>query len=177
MRRDMGRPGAGRRILALVGAAALFAAIPGATAAQDTIRLGVVVQAGGPGEAVKKLAEEYMTLHAGTTVEVTDMQYDATREAAVADFTSHGAAYDVVAFDYLWMKEYAEGGFILPLDDMVAAKADAVQLDDFFQPYVEYGKLNDKLYGLPWLGAVYMLYYRTDLLEQANIAVDRKSVV
>ena len=143
----------------------------GTASAQEPITLGVVVQAGGPGEAVKKLAEEYMTLHPEITVNVTDLPYDATRESAVADFTSHTGAYDVVAFDYLWMKEYAQGGFILPLDDKVAAKSDAVQIDDFFQPYIDYGKLDGKLWGLPWLGAVYMLYYRTDLLEQANIKV------
>ncbi len=172
MRRQTGRSWSRWTGLTALGLAAIVAA-PSVSVAQEPIRLGVVVQAGGPGEAVKKLAEEYMTLHPEITVEVTDMQYDATRESAVADFTSHAGAYDVVAFDYLWMKEYALGNFILPLDDMVAAKADAVQEDDFFQPYIEYGKYDGKLYGLPWLGAVYMLYYRKDLLEQAGIDVPK----
>lgn len=165
--RRSGRLSAGAATLS----AMLLLTATGVVSGQEPIHLGVIVQAGGPGDAVKQMAAQYTQLYPHITVDVTDMQYDAVRQSAIADFTSGASAYDVVAFDYLWMKEYALGGFILPLDDLVAAKADAVMLNDFFQPYVEYGTLNESLWGLPWLGAVYMLFYRPSLLEQAGVPV------
>lgn len=122
-------------------------------------------------DAVKQLATQYQQAHPGITVEVTELPYDNTRERALADFTSHKAAYDVVAMDYLWAKEYANGKFIVPLDSFVTKAKETIKLDDFFKSYIDYGTIDGSLYGLPWLGAVYMLYYRTDLLQQNGIAV------
>jgi ABC-type glycerol-3-phosphate transport system substrate-binding protein len=143
----------------------------GSSASNQATHLGVLVQAGGPGDAVKQLATQYEQAYPGTTVEVTELPYDNTRERSLADFTSHKGAYDVVAMDYLWTKEYAKAGFIVPLDDFVAKAKDTIKLDDFFKSYIDYGTIDGKLYGLPWLGAVYMLYYRKDLLAASNTAV------
>lgn len=144
---------------------------PGGSASSQAVHLGVLVQAGGPGDAVKELATQYEQTHSGTTVEVTELPYDNTRERTLADFTSHKGAYDVVAMDYLWTKEYAKAKFIVPLDEFVTKARDTVKLDDFFKSYIDYGTIDGKLYGLPWLGAVYMLYYRKDLLEEHGVAV------
>ena len=161
---------------AATGAASGGPAASGDTASQaasEPITLGVLVQAGGPGDAVKALAPEYTKLHPNVTIDVTELPYDNTRERALADFTSHKAAYDVVGFDYLWVKEYAKSKFLIPLDDLIAKAPDAIKKDDFFKAYLDYGTIDNKLYGLPWLGAVYMLYYRTDLLAQYGIAVPK----
>ena len=145
---------------------------PTGTASSGPITLGVLVQAGGPGDAVKAMAPEYTKTHPNVTVNVTELPYDNTRERALADFTSHKGAFDVVGFDYLWVKEYAKGGFLLPLDDF-AAKATDLQKDDFFKAYLDYATVDGKLYGLPWLAAVYMMYYRKDLLTQYGLQVPK----
>jgi multiple sugar transport system substrate-binding protein len=136
----------------------------------DVTSLSVVAQAGGPGDAVKGLAADYER-ETGIKVDVTLLPYEATRERALADFTRGNASFDVVAFDYLWGKEYADGGFLAPIDNLVDRNAEKVNIDDFFAPYIEYAKQDGKLYGLPWLGAVYMLFYREDLLNQSGLEV------
>jgi multiple sugar transport system substrate-binding protein len=136
----------------------------------DVTSLSVVAQAGGPGDAVKGLAADYER-ETGIKVDVTLLPYEATRERALADFTRGNASFDVVAFDYLWGKEYADGGFLTPIDNLVDRNAEKVNIDDFFAPYIEYAKQDGKLYGLPWLGAVYMLFYREDLLNQSGLEV------
>ena len=144
---------------------------PAATAGGEPVHLGVLVQAGGPGDAVEALAAQYSKDHPDVTVEVSKLPYDNTRERALADFTAHQGAYDVVGFDYLWVKEYAKGGFLIPIDDLIAKAADQVNKDDFFKAYLDYATVDGKLYGLPWLAAVYMLYYRTDLLAKYGLDV------
>ena len=155
-----------------LGLAALFTTAFTSGRAGD-VQLGVVAQAGGPGDALAKLAKQYEATHTGIKVKVTLLQYDNVRERSIADFTSGKAAYDVVAYDYLWLKEYERGRFIVPLDPLIAKAGSSLRKDDFFKPYLTYGTLNGKLYGLPWLGAVYMLYYRRDLLAAKHIAVPK----
>jgi multiple sugar transport system substrate-binding protein len=134
----------------------------------DVTSLSVVAQAGGPGDAVEELADDYEE-ETGVAVDVTLLPYENVRERALTDFTRGSASFDVVAFDYLWGKEYADGGFLVPIDDLVDENADEVDIDDFFASYIEYAKQDDQLYGLPWLGAVYMMFYREDLLEESNL--------
>jgi multiple sugar transport system substrate-binding protein len=160
---------------AVMGLAALAVAGTLGSAAATTQRkatnLKVLAQAGGPGDALVKLAAAYQKQHPDVAIKVTLLPYDSVRERAVADFASGKASYDVVAFDYLWMKEYARAKFITPLNDYVSKGGSRLAMKDFFKSYLDYGTLGGKLYGLPWLGAVYMLYYRTDLLKQAGVKV------
>lgn len=168
MRTLLGRGSRASRLVALGLASVLMASC---SAGGSPVHLGVLVQAGGPGDAVEALAALYSKDHPNVTVEVSKLPYDNTRERALADFTAHQGAYDIVGFDYLWVKEYAKGGFLVPLDDLIAAASDQVQKGDFFKAYLDYATVDGKLYGLPWLAAVYMLYYRTDLLQQYGISV------
>ena len=161
-------------LAAVVGLVALTAGALGSQAAttqRAATNLKVLAQAGGPGTALVKLAALYGKQHPDVSVKVTLLPYDSVRERAIADFASGKASYDVVAFDYLWMKEYARANFITPLDGFVSKSGSKLAVNDFFKSYVDYGTLGGKLYGLPWLGAVYMLYYRTDLLKQAGVKV------
>ena len=162
--------------LALVSAVAVVTTLGGTASAGSTrataTKLNVLAQAGGPGVALTKLAAVYSKQH-GVSVKVTLLPYDSVRERAIADFSSGKAGYDVVGFDYLWMKEYARAGFITSLDDYTKKAGSQLAMNDFYKPYIAAGTWNKKLYGLPWLGAVYMLYYRTDLLKKAGIQVPK----
>jgi multiple sugar transport system substrate-binding protein len=135
----------------------------------QTVR--VIAQAGGPGEALKAAAEEYNKLGRGSTVSVDLFDYDAVRERTVLGFSSGKAGYDVIALDYSWLPEYVQNKYVVGLDDRIKAKADEIKIDDFVGTYNEWATIDGSQYAVPWFGAVYMLYYRTDLLKKAGVEV------
>lgn len=130
----------------------------------------VIAQAGGPGESLSTLAKEYSESHSQKVV-VDLYDYDAVRERTVLGFTSGKDSYDVVGFDLLWLKQYIDAGYLLPLDERIEKDAEQIDPDDFVPAYVRYATYKDVQYAIPWFGAVYMLYYRTDLLAQAGVSV------
>lgn len=155
----------------LVGASGLTACAATSSTSDSTIR--VIAQAGGPGEALKKAAEQYTADHPDSPVQVDLFDYDAVRERTLLGFSSGKDTYDAIGFDYAWMKQYINSGYLLSLNDMAAAQADLIDMADFVPAYVDWATVDGQQYALPWFGAVYMLYYRTDLLEQAGVDVPK----
>jgi multiple sugar transport system substrate-binding protein len=132
----------------------------------------VIAQTGGPGTALKDAADTWNKSHdAKVSVELFD--YDPTRQRTVLSFSSGKNDYDVIGMDYAWMPQYVNSGYLAPLDDMVTKSADSINMGDYIKAYVDWGKLDGKQYALPWFGAVYTLYYRTDLLQQAGVSVPK----
>ncbi|WP_052659394.1 ABC transporter substrate-binding protein [Bacillus alveayuensis] len=75
--------------------------------------------------------------------------------------------------DLFWLSQeyipmYAELGVIAPLDDYVKENS-KVNLDDYFEGPLEVGKVNGKLYGLPWINQPVMLYYNKTLFEKSGV--------
>lgn len=136
---------------------------------QDTIR--VVAQSGGPGEALKAAAAAYTAAGKGK-VEVDLYDYDAVRERTVLGFSSGQDSYDVIGFDYLWMPQYIKDGYLVSLGDLIKAKPE-MNAADFVPAYTRWATVDGKQYAVPWFGAVYMLYYRTDLLQKAGVPVPK----
>ncbi|WRS30460.1 extracellular solute-binding protein [Actinomycetaceae bacterium MB13-C1-2] len=130
----------------------------------------VVAQAGGPGESLKAAAEEYTKQGLGN-VSVDLFDYDGVRERTILGFNSGRDSYDVFDVAYEWMPEYIDAGYLRPMDEDIEQRADVIDLDDFVPAYVDWATVDGTQYVLPWFGAVYMLYYRTDLLEEAGVDV------
>lgn len=156
--------------LTLVVAASLLSgcAVTVGGDSSDTIR--VVAQSGGPGESLKAAATRYNASHS-EKVEVDLFDYDAVRERTLLGFSSGKRSYDVIGFDYAWMPQYIDSGYLLPLDELAAKQASKIDMADYVKAYVDWATVDDKQYGIPWFGAVYMLYYRADLLKQAGVSV------
>lgn len=136
----------------------------------DTVR--VIAQTGGPGTALVDAAKTWNASHS-TQVKVDLFDYDATRERTVLAFSSGKNSYDAIGMDYAWMKQYVDSGYLLSLNDLAEKDAAAINMSDYIKAYVDWGTIDGKQYALPWFGAVYMLYYRKDLLEQAGVAVPK----
>lgn len=136
----------------------------------DTIR--VIAQTGGPGSALADAAKVWNKTHS-TKVAVDLFDYDATRERTVLGFSSGKNSYDIIGMDYAWQKQYVDSGYLESLNEMAKADAKSIDMKDYIQAYVKWGTVNKKQYALPWFGAVYMLYYRKDLLKQAEVAVPK----
>jgi multiple sugar transport system substrate-binding protein len=64
--------------------------------------------------------------------------------------------------------EFAEAGYVIPLDQSVAL-SDVVNAEDFIPAVHELMELQGGLYGLPWCYATHLLYYNKDLFDKAGI--------
>jgi len=85
--------------------------------------------------------------------------------------SASGTLWDIVFSGIKWFPYSAAKGMFLALDDMLASRDDA-KLDDFFQTAFTGGKLDDKLYGLPYEihpGNPALVVFNLDMLEKAGI--------
>jgi multiple sugar transport system substrate-binding protein len=68
---------------------------------------------------------------------------------------------DILQLDVVWTPEFAAAGWILPLDRY------GPEVDAFFTSTVTANRWQDRLHAVPWFVDVGLLYWRTDLLDQA----------
>ncbi|GAB3457207.1 ABC transporter substrate-binding protein [Actinophytocola sediminis] len=67
--------------------------------------------------------------------------------------------YDVVSMDIIWTAEFAESGYLVPLD------AEEFDADRFLRKPVEAVTVDGRLWAIPLRTDPGLLYYRTDLVE------------
>ncbi len=90
-----------------------------------------------------------------------DVQHDKYVTALAAGDSS----MDVFALDIIWPAEFANAGWLLPLDDYVTPAKKASFIPSTIPPLMWKGKL----YALPWSCNVGSFFYRTDLLKEAGL--------
>lgn len=98
--------------------------------------------------------------------------YENTHEKEVLDFTGGTANFDVVLIDVVWIGEFAESGWIVPLEQFYndPALADPeLNLEGFFPILLEsFGTWGGKVYGLPFDNYSGLLFYNKCMLEEAG---------
>jgi multiple sugar transport system substrate-binding protein len=80
----------------------------------------------------------------------------------VTNLQAKSARYDVLNIDIVWTAEFADAGWIIPLDRR------QFPLDQFLKPVVDTALFAGKLYGVPWNSNAGLLYYRKDILDKAG---------
>jgi multiple sugar transport system substrate-binding protein len=121
--------------------------------------------------AFEEIDKEFEEL-TGAEVIVDAYGYDATHEKEVLDGTSQSSDYDVVVLDSPWVGEFAEGGFVEDLTPYIEATDPAiVAWDDFVPSFQEVSQWKGQIVGIPFGAYFVMLHYRTDLFEEAGLAV------
>lgn len=73
--------------------------------------------------------------------------------------------YDLLNMDITWVPKFAAAGWLQDISDILPQS----ELDKFLQGDIEGGKYKGRLYRLPYRTDVGMLYYRSDLLQQAGL--------
>lgn len=120
-----------------------------------------------------------------------DTAYADIHTKEISDFVAHTGRYDVIMMDNPWLPEFAGGGYVENLEPYIK-KAGIEFRKDYakkWPPGVEvfptiymgdqvvdvlnfYGNWDGKLYCIPYMPGVQMLYYRKDILsdpkEKAN---------
>lgn len=85
---------------------------------------------------------------------------DEQRAQMVANLQAGSDRYDVLGLDVVWTAEFAEAGWILPLDRTM------FPLDRFLPPVVDTALYRGKLWAVPYTSNAGLLYYRKDLLAK-----------
>jgi multiple sugar transport system substrate-binding protein len=85
---------------------------------------------------------------------------DEQRAQMVANLQARSNRYDVLGLDVVWTAEFAENGWIIPLERGL------YPLDRFLPPVVDTAVYKNKLWAVPYTSNAGLLYYRTDLIKK-----------
>jgi multiple sugar transport system substrate-binding protein len=90
---------------------------------------------------------------------------DVVEDLYTSSFLLGDSPYDLVFADIVWIPKFAAANWLMDLSDRVSDE----ELEDFLDADVEAGRVEGGFFRMPFRSDVGMLYYRTDLLEEAGI--------
>jgi len=92
-----------------------------------------------------------------------------TRKIYVTGLTARSPTPDVFAIDVIWAGEFAQRGWLEPLDELLGAEV----IDTYNADFLSAAQTGGKTYAAPlYLDGIH-LFYRTDLLEKYNLEVPK----
>jgi multiple sugar transport system substrate-binding protein len=108
----------------------------------------------------------------GIEVNVIRHPYENALGEQVRDFVA-GGDLDVALIDLVWIGNFAENEWIVPVEEIMASYPDIVDpdldMDDFFPLVLDaFGSWNDTIYGLPFDNYSGLLFYNRCMLEEAG---------
>lgn len=80
----------------------------------------------------------------------------------VTNLQAKSDRYDVLNMDVVWTAEFADAGWIIPLDGR------QFPIEQFLKPVVDTAVFGGKLYAVPYTSNAGLLYYRRDILDKAG---------
>lgn len=154
--------------LAVVAAAAVVltgcGAGGGTGAAEGDSTLTVVVEGGGKAE-LQPIADLYKK-EKGTDVTLVELPYDGLYDRIQSELQAGTPSFDVAALDAIWLPAFAPG--LASLDDLFTDDVTA----DLFDGLVGESQVGGKHIGMPVWTNSEILFYRTDLFEDATNKAD-----
>lgn len=136
----------------------------GTASGDDGSSLTVVVEGGGKAE-LQPIADLY-TEETGTAVTLVELPYDGLYDRIQSELQAGTPSFDVAALDAIWLPAFAPG--LAPLDDLFT---DDVQAD-LFDGLVGEAQVDGTFIGMPVWTNSEILFYRTDLFEDATNKAD-----
>ena len=131
----------------------------------QTVTISVLIQ-GLESAQLQFLVQEFNQKHPNINLEVIEAPNASNQveDLYTSSFLLGESPYDLVYMDVVWTYKFAAAGWLLPLEDRISDS----ELNQFLDGDVAGGKYKDSLYRMPFRSDAGMLYYRTDLLEQAG---------
>jgi len=121
-------------------------------------------------DALKKLLPEFEEL-TGIKVNLEILPYPTLQEKQAVAVTQGTGVYDVVHVDCVWVGQYAGQGLVIPVEEYIKkTNPEILAIDDFIPSVLEaQGSWEGKVYGLPFIQAVFGIHYRTDLFSEFGL--------
>ena len=95
--------------------------------------------------------------------------YDDCHQKLQASYIA-GEAPELSVVEIASVRRFAEGGMIIPLEEYVESLG--IDLDDFYDGFLENCYVDGTLYGLPFLRSTSIMYTNNTLLEEAGVDPD-----
>ena len=169
------------RSLAASTAIAAVMAVGASTASAWSLKEAAAPYAGTTVDVVFLLRPGYEAIEAmlpafeeetGIKVNIITHPYENALGEQVRDFVAQGDL-DIALIDLVWIGNFAENEWIVPVADLQAKFPDIVDpdldMDDFFPLVLNaFGGWNDTVYGLPFDNYSGLLFYNSCILEEAG---------
>jgi ABC-type glycerol-3-phosphate transport system substrate-binding protein len=135
--------------------------------AYEGVTITVAAEDVAPTTTLKQIIGDFEE-ETGITVKMETFDEVTLREKEVLDFTSGAATYDVVNLQWWFVPEFANAGYLVSVDDLIAKGTvpEWFNEDDFTGSILDGFRFDGTLYGVPFWLIGGMHYYRTDLLDQ-----------
>ena len=116
---------------------------------------------GTEGEVLDEFSADFEEANPDADVEVTAIPWESAHDKLAGAIAS-GETPDVSLIGTTWMGEFAEAGGLMPTPEGLVDEA------DFFPGAWQSTEVGGTSYGVPWYVETRVLYYRSDLAEQAG---------
>lgn len=124
-----------------------------------------------PGYAAARAMIPEFEAETGIKINVTTVPYENALGEQVRDFVA-GGDIDIALIDLVWIGNFAENGWIVPVSRFTSdpALADpALDIDDFFPLVLNaFGGWNGEIYGLPFDNYSGLMFYNACMLKEAG---------
>src|SRR5256886_16030569 len=120
-------------------------------------------------EPLQRRAPDFRTANPNISISVTTVPFSDLYQKILTDVSTGTNSYQAFVFDPQWMGDFVGPGYLEDLSTRVKADASLQWTDimPFFRNFsATYG---GKIYTVPLDGDFQMVYYRTDLLQQAGL--------
>lgn len=120
--------------------------------------------------AVKQMLPDFEAA-TGIKMNITTVPYENALGEQVRDFVA-GGDIDIALVDLVWLGNFAENGWIVPVDTFTSnpelADPDLDMADFFPLPLKAFGEWNGTLYGLPFDNYSGLMFYNSCMLKDAG---------
>lgn len=141
--------------------------------AGSTLRL--LLKEGYEIEAIQAYYQEFEEA-TGINVEIEVYDEPTARQRLVLDATAGTGTYDITSGSFWNMPEFVKAGWLEPLDDYVANKADDwLVFEDIPTGALESLTIDGQLYGLPHTIIGGMFFYRTDVFDELGLSAPQNT--
>ncbi|WP_257009758.1 ABC transporter substrate-binding protein [Evansella halocellulosilytica] len=135
----------------------------------ESITIHMAVFENDPNGMMANARQKFNEEHSNIDIEFVEMSNDASQmhDQTVTQLSAGAANLDIVNMDVVWTAEFAEAGWLVPLDDKFTEDMQA----DYVERQVDAVKYNDETWAVPWFNDLHPLWYRTDLLDEYGFDV------
>ncbi len=121
----------------------------------------------GPSDPLPRLLREFEARHPGIRVKSESLPWstDQQHQFYVINLEGGNPGFDLLMLDVIWVPEFARAGWLLDLTPFLAAD----ELAPHFPVAVETATYDGRIWAVPWIMNVGLLYYRADLLEKYRL--------
>jgi multiple sugar transport system substrate-binding protein len=129
------------------------------------------IQAG----AIKLFAPNWEKL-TGIKVRVVEVPFEELVQKATTEHEAGTGAFDILLTSYAWVPDYVASGICIPIDDYVKKYLTEEDLADI-EPGHKIAMMyyENKIWGMPADGDLYILYYRQDLFNDEDNKAEFKA--